>query len=197
MAERVFACGALAKGMVHFRRVGDYVKNIQPATVLGQMYKLEVGYPVFYHIGNDLIHGEILDIEASDLFFRVLDEFYGFSARTPEKSLFLKVPVEANMGGETVTVTTYSINPAKLPKTATIIDGGDWRSVLSAQPPMVEGLSDRQKTYVRRLGSSSGRDIVPINLELYRELMNLGLIVDKGRRLALTRLGQEVYRFLD
>lgn len=197
MAERVFACGALAKGMVHFRRVGDYVKNIQPATVQGQMYKLEVGYPVFYHIGNDQIHGELLDIDASDLFFRVLDEFYGFAPRTPEKSLFLKVPVEANTGSETVTAIAYSINPAKLPKTASIIEGGDWRSVLSAQTPMVDGLSDRQKTYVRRLGSSSGRDIVPINLELYRELMNLGLIVDKGRRLALTRLGQEVYRFLD
>jgi hypothetical protein len=33
-------------------------------------------------------------------------------------------------------------------------------------------------------------------MELYRELMKLELVVDKGRRLALSKLGQEVARYL-
>ena len=40
-------------------------------------------------------------------------------------------------------------------------------------------------------------DIIPIDdLTLYRELMKLELIVDKGRRLALSSLGKEVYNHL-
>ncbi len=53
-------------------------------------------------------------------------------------------------------------------------------------------LSLRQANYVKKLGQISGRDILPIDLDLYRELMKLGLIIDKGRRLALTDLGKKV-----
>jgi hypothetical protein len=54
------------------------------------------------------------------------------------------------------------------------------------------GLSSRQANYVKKLGQISGRDILPIDLDLYRELMKLGLIIDKGRRLALTELGKKI-----
>ncbi len=57
-------------------------------------------------------------------------------------------------------------------------------------------LSEKQMDYILRLGKVSGREIVPIDLQLYRELMNLEIIVDKGRRLALSKLGHEIYRFL-
>lgn len=56
-------------------------------------------------------------------------------------------------------------------------------------------LSPEQRQYLRKLGSATGRQVVPINLRLYRELLNLELIVDKGRRLALSKLGHEVIRF--
>ena len=62
---------------------------------------------------------------------------------------------------------------------------------------MISQLSEKQATYVKRLGKSTSREIVPIDLNLYRELMNLELIVDKGRRLALSKLGLEVYRHLE
>lgn len=61
---------------------------------------------------------------------------------------------------------------------------------------LTESFWERQKSYVQKLGLTLGREIVPIDLPLYRELMNLELIVDKGRRLALSKLGQEVYRYL-
>lgn len=53
-------------------------------------------------------------------------------------------------------------------------------------------LTPRQSTYVKRLSQITGREIVPIDLDLYRELLKLELIIDKGRRLALTKLGKEV-----
>ncbi len=67
-------------------------------------------------------------------------------------------------------------------------------AVVSAATIKVESLelSSRQASYVKKLGQISGRDILPIDLDLYRELMKLGLIIDKGRRLALTDLGKKV-----
>ncbi len=64
------------------------------------------------------------------------------------------------------------------------------------QSSILSILTERQEAYIKKLGKSTGREIVPIDLPLYRELMNLELIVDKGRRLALSKLGHEVYRNL-
>ena len=83
-----------------------------------------------------------------------------------------------------------------MPATAQKIMGGDWKASLLREPALTEKLTERQRLYVQRLGSTQGREIVPIDLGLYRELMNLELIVDKGRRLALSKLGQEVFRYL-
>ncbi len=197
MSLNFFACGATSRGRVHFEKIQEYVEKVDTASTQGSVYRLEVGYPVFSCEGGDRISGDLLSISAPEIFFRILDSFYGFNPRAPEKSLFLKVDVVMETTRGPVSGQTYSINPSKLPKTAVRIEGGDWQSTILSQTPLADQLSERQKIYVRKLGASSGRDIVPINLDLYRELMNLGLIVDKGRRLALTQLGQEVYRFLD
>lgn len=63
--------------------------------------------------------------------------------------------------------------------------------------PKIDKLSDRQKAYISKLGSCSGREIVPIDIDLYRELMKLEIIVDKGRRLALSKLGHEIFKSLN
>ena len=91
----------------------------------------------------------------------------------------------------------YIFNPKKLSKNAELITGGLWKESLTLNPPLTQQLTEKQKTYVLKLGSAKGRDIVPINdLTLYRELMKLELIVDKGRRLALSSLGKDVYNHL-
>jgi len=69
-------------------------------------------------------------------------------------------------------------------------------TVTSQKPNFLDQLTAKQVNYIKKLGSSSGRDIVPIDMELYRELMKMELIVDKGRRLALTKLGKEVFSYL-
>ena len=202
--ERFFVYGSLSKGMVHFDRIASFIKDIRPAWTLGHCYRLPVGYPVLLEsdpyaseVSGDRISGSLVEMEGSDLVFKIFDEFHGHSPLNPEKSLFNKKTVQVGCeDGETHDATVYLLNPAKLPAHSCRIAGGDWMKSLQDAAPLPQTLSEKQMNYVRRLGSSTGREIVPIDLALYRELMKLELIVDKGRRLALTKLGKEVYRFL-
>ena len=61
---------------------------------------------------------------------------------------------------------------------------------------IINKLTAKHVNYIKKLGTSSGRDVIPIDLDLYRELLKMELIIDKGRRLALSKLGQEVFRYL-
>ncbi len=192
----LFAYGSLSEGMVHFNKIAEAVSSSRPAQISGTAYRLQVGFPVVTAEGSDQIPGTLFEIAASDTLWRILDEFHGFNVIQPEKSLYIRRPTEAFCDGNTLNCQIYTINPKKLPRTAQKIEGGDWFRALSEQPPLIEKLTDRQRTYIKRLGASTGREIVPIDMQLYRELMSLEMIVDKGRRLALSSLGQEVYRFL-
>jgi hypothetical protein len=136
-------------------------------------------------------------LHAPELIFKLLDEFHGLSLMAPEKSLHFKENIQVRLAnGELVSAWVYSMNPAKLPKVAQRIPRGDWLADLRSHPTLPERLTERQANYIRRLAKSSGREIVPIDLALYRELMKLELVIDKGRRLALTTLGKEVARYL-
>lgn len=57
-------------------------------------------------------------------------------------------------------------------------------------------LTEKQIAYIKKLGQTKGRNSVPIDLNLYRDLVKLQLVVDKGRRLALSKLGSEVFEKL-
>ncbi len=197
-SPRVFVYGSFCEGMVHYAKISRFLEDIRPARVRGSAYRLEVGYPVYLQQGEDWVPGQSVRVRAPDVLFPILDEWNGFSPLRPEKSLFLKVEVEVTLvdSGHVEKAFTYALNPSKLPKTAQLIEGGDWKGALAKAPSLVDTLTDRQIEYIGRLGSSTGRQIVPIDLQLYRELMKLDLIVDKGRRLALSALGKEVYRYL-
>jgi gamma-glutamylcyclotransferase (GGCT)/AIG2-like uncharacterized protein YtfP len=193
-----FVYGSMTEGLVHFEKIKEFVVNSRSARARGRAYRLQVGFPVFVDNGMDLVPGALLDLKANSLLINILDEFHGVSFDEPQKSLYFRKQVEVEVDGQTQTAWSYTLNPAKLPKTATLIDGGDWMSSLKNEPALTEKLTERQRHYICRLGAISGREIVPINdLSLYRELMNLELIVDKGRRLALSKLGHEVHRYLE
>jgi hypothetical protein len=157
---------------------------------------LPVGYPVFSDEGEDGVLGQLLELEAPAILLTILDEFHGVVPTFPAKSLFFKKEISVESEGVQVAASVYVINPSKIPANSKKIDGGNWMAEMEREPAFVTQLTDRQAEYVRRLGSSTGREIIPINLDLYRELMKLDLIVDKGRRLALSKLGREVYRYL-
>lgn len=193
----LFVYGSLMKGMVHHNKVSALVKDIKPGTCEGSLYRLPVGYPAMVD-GPGAVKGELFTLNNFKDILKILDEFEGFSIQNPEKSLYLRVEKPVLMDGAKKPVTSYVyvLNKAKLPKDATVIESGDYRAVMAVNPPLCLQLSDSQKRYILKLGASSGRDIVPINLDIYRDLLNKGLIVDKGRRLALTSLGSDVFRYL-
>jgi gamma-glutamylcyclotransferase (GGCT)/AIG2-like uncharacterized protein YtfP len=193
---RFFVYGSLTEGLVHFQKIQQFILFSVPARLQATAYRLKVGFPVVVEGGTDTVPGELVTLEKSDLLLGLLDQFHGFHPDQWEKSLYWRkeTPVQTEAG--VVSAWTYFLNPKHLPKTARPIEDGDWRKSLQAEPALTEKLSERQKQYVLRLGATSGREIVPIDLQLYRELMNLEIIVDKGRRLALSKLGHEVYRYL-
>jgi gamma-glutamylcyclotransferase (GGCT)/AIG2-like uncharacterized protein YtfP len=195
----LFVYGSLSQGLVHFDRIRDFVEASQPAFIYASAHRLKVGYPVLTEQANDRVPGFYLMVKSdvsSDLLFTILDSFHGVNICDESKSLHFRrqtlVETEAGMKS----AWCYFINPSKMPLGSQPIPGGDWMGSLQEKPALTANLTERQRTYVQRLGASVGREIVPIDLGLYRELMGLELIVDKGRRLALSKFGQEVYRYL-
>ena len=194
---KFFVYGSMVEGLVHFDKIKDFVTSTANAEITGKAYRLKVGYPVVLEQGADKISGQLITVSATDLLFQLLDAFHGFDGDQPTKSLYTRnqATVHCEDGG-TETAWCYFLNPSKLPKNAELIIDGDWRRSLTERPALTEQLTERQRTYVQRLGASTGREIIPIDLGLYRELMNLEMIVDKGRRLALSKTGHEVFRYL-
>ena len=197
-ATRFFVYGSMSEGMVHFSKIADFVMSSVPATIKATAYRLKVGFPALLQEERDCVAGHLVELRTSDLLQHLLDEFFGFNKLDPEKSVYSreKTLVEVEGSSEKMEAWVYFLNPKKLPPNAKLIEGGDWQKSLSEEPVLVNKLSERQVQYIQRLGKSTGREIVPIDLPLYRELMGLELIVDKGRRLALSKLGHEVYRHL-
>lgn len=197
-ATRFFIYGSLTEGMIHYAKIQNFVESLAFARIKGTAYRLKVGFPALVKGGSDLVPGQLVELKGSELLKALLDEFYGYSQMDPDKSLYSREEVDVYVEGSShpIKAWTYFLNPLKLPVNASVIPGGDWRRSIEEQPALTSKLTEKQATYIQRLGRSTGREIVPIDLTLYRELMNLELIIDKGRRLALSKLGQEVFRHL-
>ncbi|MCC2678545.1 MAG: hypothetical protein K0R29_1121 [Pseudobdellovibrio sp.] len=202
---RFFAIGSWTEGMFHFQKLRPFVVSYEPARIKASAYRLPIGFPVLVaqnegtNLDNgDEIIGQLIELKFDETLLALMDTLHGVNRAEPSKGLHQRVQAQVTKNsGETEVVDTYFYNPAKLTAKATRIAGGVWQDSLAQNPSLVEQLTEKQRTYVKKLGSAKGRDIVPINdLSLYRELMKLDLIVDKGRRLALSLLGKEVYNHL-
>lgn len=195
---RFFVYGSFCEGMIHFSKIQNYVQSFCGAQIKASAYRLKVGYPVVLKEGEDWIEGQIVEMKKSDILLAMMDEFFGYNSQDPEAGLHVRRLVDVydqdRMTSQPAWV--YFLNPHKMPVQAFKIEDGDWKKSLQEYPPLTSQLTDKQKSYITRLAQSTGREIVPIDLSLYRELMSLELIIDKGRRLALSKLGQEVYRYL-
>ncbi|NUN06865.1 MAG: gamma-glutamylcyclotransferase [Bdellovibrio sp.] len=195
---RFFVYGSFCEGMVHFSKIQNFMESSVFARAKATAYRLKVGFPVIVKGGGDLVPGQLVELKTSEILLSLLDEFFGFNRQTPEMSLYSREEIEVFPEGTSqgIKAWAYFLNPLKLPVNAAVIPGGDWKKSMEERPVLTSQLTDKQATYIQRLGRSTGREIVPIDLTLYRELMNMELIVDKGRRLALSKLGQEVFRHL-
>jgi len=200
---RFFVIGSWTEGMFHFKKLKPFIVSYQPATLLAHVYRLPVGFPVLVSQNcssdsADIVQGQLIELQYDETLLSLMDSLHGVHSADPSKGLHERRTVTINnSAGGTDLAQAYFFNSKKLTARAEKIVGGQWMASLEQQPPLTESLSERQKLYVMKLGSAKGRDIVPINdLSLYRELMKLELIVDKGRRLALSPLGREVYSYL-
>lgn len=195
--NKLFVFGSFAPGMVHFGKIEAYVLESRDAFVRGNVYRLPSGVPVLSGDGMQAISGLVVTLKNHEILLALLDEFHGVHRADPEKSLFFRETVQVFYEeGGAEPVDAFVINPQRMPRGTRLVEDGDWRKSLEEKPPLLVRLSERQRNYIQKLGASSSRDIVPIDLNLYRELMHLEIVIDKGRRLALTSLGQELYRFL-
>lgn len=197
MLDTLFVYGSFSEGMVHYNRLLPYLVETRSVSASGSVYRLPVGFPVFLNQGMHEVLGLLVRVSKPEVLFPLLDEFHGVSAISPDEGLFTRVEIEVKCGGAREAAWVYALLPSRLPKTAKLIEGGDWKKSLDENPALPMRLTDRQRNYIRKLARCSGRDIVPIDLDLYRELVHMDLVVDKGRRLALTALGHDVNRFLE
>ena len=199
---RFFVIGSWTEGMLHFQKLRPFIVSYEQATIEAIAYRLPVGFPVLVATGPaeaaDQISGQLIELKNDDTLLALMDALHGVNAGQPAKGLHTRCSVKVvKSSGDSDEAQVYFLNPKKLSPKAVRIEKGIWQDSLALQPPLTEQLTEKQKTYVLKLGSVKGRDIVPINdLKLYRELMKLELIVDKGRRLALSSLGKEVYNHL-
>lgn len=192
----LFVYGSLTEGMVHFGKIKDFIKSVRPAFAKGSVYRMKVGFPAMALDGQDTIRGQLLELEASDLMWHLLDGFFGFNSQDPSKSIFIKEYIYIMVGDQMMQACAYVLNKEKCSNQMQFIEGGDWECAMKELPPLTEKLTEKQRNYVLKLGGSSGREIIPIDMNLYRELLSLEIIVDKGRRLALSKLGVELYKML-
>jgi hypothetical protein len=140
--------------------------------------------------------GELLTLKAPDLLFKLMDEFHGLSPLDPAKGVYRRQISKVLVGDEFFEAEVYMINENKLPVDAELIADGNWQRELEARPSLSNLLSDRHKSFLKKLGETKGRQVIPYDLNLSRDLMKMDLIVDKGRRLALSNLGKEVFKYL-
>ena len=192
----IFICGALFEGDFSLNSIQNIIVASKPATIQATVYRSKVGFPILEKTAKDIIKGTIFFFFFFDMSLHIIYELMGFSPQNSPQSLTHRemAKVQTDLGVEEVNV--YFINPEKMTNELKYIENGNWEKVWLEKPPIPKKLNEKQRNYIQKLGKSSGRDIVPIDLALYRELMNLELVIDKGRRIALTKLGQEVYRYL-
>mgnify|MGYP000668047236 CR=1 FL=1 len=208
-----FMIGSWTEGMFHFEKIKPHVLTVKPGHIDARVYRLPVGYPVLVEkksadLANSqsesqpnshLIHGQILEVIADDTLLALLDSFHGVHPADSAKSLFHRksFPMTEMTESSSSELQVYMMNPAKLPKNSVEISGSCWKKSLTEVPPLPATLTEKQKEILRQLGNVKGRDVVLVkDLTLYRDLMKMELIVDKGRRLALSPLGKDVFQYL-
>lgn len=195
---RFFAIGSWTEGMLNFDKLKNFIVSYETASIEGSVYRLPIGFPVYIDQGCDQIFGQLIEIRIDETLVSLMDSFHGVHFSDAAKGVHQRIlKTVKKISGQLDQAHVYIFNPKKLSKNATLIAGGFWKESLTETPPLTQQLTERQRAYVLKLGAAKGRDIIPItDLSLYRELMKLELIVDKGRRLALSSLGKDVYNHL-
>lgn len=200
MAYSFFLYGIYAEGQKCFPRFKNLIAEETPrraAYVKGSLSKLSCGLPLLSSQGDQLIPGQLVELNIAENHWPILDAINGYNPSNLKKSLLVRETVEVILPeAASVSAQSYCLNLARTSHSAELLNENECQEVLSQPVGLVEKLTERQKTYLQKLSKAKGREIIPVDMALYRELMSLELIIDKGRRIALTRLGLEISHFL-
>ncbi len=199
MGFNFFLYGVYSEGQPCHDRFKNFIKNSQPATVKGTIYKLQCGLSLILNEGENTVSGQAVELDITESQWPLLDGLNGCGlAATIEKSFIIKETLNVfGLAEGEVKLPSYCLNPLKKEQTLGALDEFEAsRPVQQTSGSLLEKLTDRQRIYIHKLSRAKGREIIPVDMALYRELISLELIVDKGRRLALTNLGHEVSHFL-
>lgn len=195
MGQNFFAYGSFDEKQVHYPKISQLILAKQEAWTTGEVYRLRCGYPALESLESGaLVDGSLLQLSVPETYWTVLDALLGVDQA---HSLFSRERILVRTsGGESVEATTYLLNPLKRDQVLRPIANGQWQQDLQSFPPLVRSLEPQHLDYIRKLSSAKGRELVPYKLDVYRTLMSLEIIKDKGRRPALTSLGQEIGLFI-
>jgi hypothetical protein len=198
MGYSFFLYGVYDEGQKCFPRFQNFITSSQTAYVKGTLFKLACGLPLLNPQGDKMVPGRLVELDVAESHWPIIDAINGYNASGGKRNFLVREPVEVLVHeGSPVAAQTYCLNPErKTQGCQEITDDAVYANFINGHPSLIDRLTERQKTYIQRLSQAKGREIVPVDMALYRELMSLELIVDKGRRLALTHLGQEVSLFL-
>jgi hypothetical protein len=198
MGYSFFLYGVYDEGQTCYSRFQNLITNSQTAYVQGTLYKLASGLSLLSPRGDKTVPGRLVELNIEESHWPIVDALNGYNASAGKKNFIVREPVEVSvLEGAPVSAQTYCMSSER--KTLgcqEITDPSVYATFVNGQPSLIDRLTERQKTYIQKLSQAKGREIVPVDMALYRELMSLELIIDKGRRLALTHLGQEVSLFL-
>lgn len=198
MGYNFFLYGVYSEGQPCHGRFKNFIKKSEPAQVKASVFKLQSGLCLLLNEGAQWVSGSAVELEMDESHWPLFDALNGYNQSLASKNFIIKETVSAHTAeGLQILLSTYCLNPEKKHQTLGEVSEVELQNI-SALPfqSLVEKLTDRQRTYIHKLSKARGREIIPVDMALYRELMCLELIVDKGRRLALTNLGVEVSHFL-
>lgn len=198
MIANFFCYGPFAKGQTHYKKIVNLIQSEKRSFAKGHMYQLRCGMPAFIASEEGgLVDGTMLELKVTNSFWSIMDELLGYDPYKPDKNLYQRTQFPIKVGDfSTQLAWSYTLNPKKITKGLKLIAENDWQAYFRKNHTVLDILEERHKEYISRLAKSKSREIVPIKMDLYRELINMELIVDKGRRLALTPMGKETALFL-
>jgi hypothetical protein len=192
-----FLYGVYDEGGACFGRFKNFIRQSRPAMAKGSLYQLQSGFSLLFNQGDRLVRGTLVQLDLTETQWVLLDALNGCGLeKISGKSFIVRERIRLNSEEfAEVSVDAYCLNPEKILMTSGEIQP-ELLNKSAVLPMLIAGLSERQKVYIQKLSKTKGREVVPIDLAIARELISKELIVDKGRRLALTNLGFEVSCFL-
>ncbi len=120
--NKVFVYGTLMRDMSNHHLIEPFIRHLETAKTIGQVYDLPYGYPAMVS-GHEEVWGEIIELNDVEEALEVLDRLEGYSGVDSPRNLYNRtVQVIYTMSGKTEEAYVYFwANPEALNQLGTQI----------------------------------------------------------------------------